>query len=244
VNYLADVLPGLRRLGMPACPQCGTDYTPGRYLTLQACARCGRPRSVRAWTVQFFLPAASLYVWLNAPRMGYGLGMLVLAYFALVFVIDFEHRLILHPTSLAGAIIGLISGFASHGWAATLLGGLGGLAIMLAFYYLGTLVSRLRASRMRAAGQPADDEEALGAGDVILAGILGLVLGWPLIWFSLLLGILLGGLIGLVVMAFMLLSRRYQENVLMIFMPYGPFFIVSTAFILFLPNWISAVVPK
>jgi prepilin signal peptidase PulO-like enzyme (type II secretory pathway) len=97
---------------------------------------------------------------------------------------------------------------------------------------------------MRAAGQPADDEEALGAGDVILAGILGLVLGWPLIWFSLLLGILLGGLIGLVVMAFMLLSKRYQENVLMVFMPYGPFFIVSTAFILFLPNWISAVVPK
>jgi leader peptidase (prepilin peptidase)/N-methyltransferase len=159
-------------------------------------------------------------------------------------VIDLEHRLILHPTSIFGALLGFMAGYAAHGLTATLMGGLGGAAIMLGLYLLGTLVSRWRAGRMRAGGQQPDDEEALGAGDVILAGVLGLVLGWPMIWFSLLLGILLGGLIGLVLMAAMLLSRRYKDNALMVFMPYGPFFIVSTAFILFLPNWISAVVPK
>ncbi len=41
---------------------------------------------------------------------------------------------------------------------------------------------------MQAAGQDADNEEALGFGDVILAGVLGLILGWPFIWFGLLLG--------------------------------------------------------
>jgi leader peptidase (prepilin peptidase)/N-methyltransferase len=245
VNYLADVLPATRRLSHPSCPQCGTPYPWLRYLALQSCTQCGRPRGPRAWIVLAFLPAASLYIWLHAPRMGYALGLLVLAYFALVFVIDLEHRLILHPTSIFGAALGLAAGYAAyHDLAGTLLGGLAGVAIMLAFYYLGTLVSRFRAGRMRAAGQAADDEEALGQGDVILAGILGLVLGWPMIWFSLLLGILLGGLIGILVIALMLLSRRYRQNALMVFMPYGPFFIVSSAFILFLPNWISAVVPK
>jgi len=244
VNYLADVLPATRRLSRPACPQCGTVYPWRRYLALQACTQCGRARGPRAWIVQLFLPAASIYVWAHQPRMGYVLGMLLLAYFALVFVIDLEHRLILHPTSLFGAALGFTAGYTSHGLMDTLKGGLGGAGIMLALYFLGTLISRWRAGRMRAAGQHPDDEEALGAGDVILAGILGLVLGWPMIWFSLLLGILLGGLIGMLLIAFMLLSRRYKNNALMVFMPYGPFFIVSTAFILFLPNWISTVVPK
>lgn len=245
VNYLADVLPVTRRLSHPTCPQCGTPYPWPRYLAFLPCTQCGRGRGMRAWAVQAFLPVGSLYLWSNAPRMGYGFGLLLLAYFALVFVIDLEHRLILHPTSIFGAALGLAAGFASsHSLRGTLLGGVGGLAIMLVFYYLGTLVSRFRAGRMRAAGQAADEEEALGQGDVILAGILGLVLGWPMIWFSLLLGILLGGLIGLLVLALMLFSRRYKQNALMVFMPYGPFFILSTAFILFLPNWISVVVPK
>jgi prepilin signal peptidase PulO-like enzyme (type II secretory pathway) len=244
VNYLADVLPATRRLSSPACPQCRTIYPLQRYLAMQACTQCGRARTPRAWIVQLFLTTAGIYVWTHQPRMGFGLGFVLLAYFALVFVIDLEHRLILHPTSLFGAALGLIAGYRAHGLADTLLGGLGGTAIMLGLYLLGTLVSRWRAGRMRRAGHLPDDEEALGAGDVILAGILGLVLGWPLIWFSLLLGVLLGGLIGMVVVAAMLLSRRYKNNAMMVFMPYGPCLIVSAAFILFLPNWISAVVPK
>ena len=63
----------------------------------------------------------------------------------------------------------------------------------VAFYYFGVLFTRIRTKRMLAMGQEVDDEEALGAGDVILVTVLGLILGWPLIWFGLLLGILLGG---------------------------------------------------
>src|SRR5688572_30980241 len=45
-----------------------------------------------------------------------------------------------------------------------------------------SLVARYRARRMQAAGQADDEEEALGGGDVYLAGVLGLMLGWPFIW--------------------------------------------------------------
>ncbi len=186
----------------------------------------------------------SLYTWFRPHAMGYALGMLLLTYFAVVIVIDLEHRLILHPTSMAGTLLGLGIGIYVNRIIPTLLGGLGGLAIMFVLYYLGVLFSKLRARRLKATGQEADDEEALGAGDVILACVLGFVLGWPLIWFGLLLGILLGGIIGVVLILALILSGRYGKNALMVFIPYGPFFILSAFFILFLPNWIVNVMPR
>ena len=176
--------------------------------------------------------------------MGYALGMILLTYFAIVFVIDFEHRLILHPTSIFGAFFGLGLGIWINGLFSTLIGGLAGLIIMLVFYYLGVLFSRFRARRMQTAGQDSDNEEALGFGDVILAGVLGLTLGWPFIWFGLLLGILLGGLVGVIMVLYLMIAKRYKTEALMVFMPYGPFFITSAFLILFIPTLIAPIVPK
>ncbi len=52
---------------------------------------------------------------------------------------------------------------------------------MFLLYQFGTLVARFRARKMQAAGQADDEEEALGGGDVYLAGVLGLMLGWHFI---------------------------------------------------------------
>ena len=114
---------------------------------------------------------------------------------------------------------------------------------MLSFYLFGMLFARIRARRMRSQGLEADDEDALGYGDVILAGILGFILGWPLIWFGLLLGVLLGGLITLPMLLVMLVRKRYNEDAWMVFIPYGPFFIISTAVILFLPELVRFLLP-
>ncbi len=176
--------------------------------------------------------------------MGYALGLLVLTYFALVVIIDLEHRLILHPTSIGGALLALGVGLRVNGFVRTLEGGLAGLAIMLALYYLGVLFSQYRARKMRAAGQEPDAEEALGAGDVILATILGLLIGWPIIWFALLLGILLGGVVGIVLLTTWVVRGLYGKQALMVFMPYGPYFIMSAFIILFLPNWITGVLGR
>ncbi len=244
VNYFADALPVTRRLSAPACRQCGQAYPLTRYLTFQACPHCGHRMGARPWLVQLAMLAASVYTWIRPHAMGYALGMLLITYFGVVVVIDLEHRLILHPTSIVGAVIALGIGLWLHGPLPTLLGGLAGFGIMLALYYLGVLFSKFRARRLQAAGQPTDAEEALGAGDVILAGILGLVLGWPIIWFALLLGILLGGLVGIVLLGALLLRGLYGKQALMVFMPYGPYFIASAFFILFLPNWIIGVLGR
>ena len=88
------------------------------------------------------------------------------------------------------------------------------------------------------------DEEALGAGDVILAAILGLFLGWPIAWFGLLLGILLGGAISILLLLGLLVSGQYKEKAWMVFIPYGPYFLLSAFLILYLPTWVKAIVPK
>ena len=243
VNYLADVLPITRTLSWPVCHECHQNYRTVDYLALRPCIN-GHRRSRRTWFTAFLVMAASVYIWFEPPeKLGYILGMMLVTYFAVVFVIDLEHRLILHPTSLAGAILGFIVGLTAHDLTSTLIGGFSGLTIMLAFYALGMLFTRYRANRMRAAGHEQDEEEALGAGDVILATILGLILGWPLIWFGLLFGILLGGLVSLLIVVWLVGSRRYKENALMMFIPYGPYFLSSAFLIIFFPGWVAGIVP-
>lgn len=243
-NYLSDVLPVTRKLSRPTCTNCNTAYATTDYLLLRACRKCNQRRSLRTWIVLAFMIALSLYIWTNPPKSGFLLGTILLTYFSVVFVIDFEHRLILHPTSIFGAIFGLGLGWMNHGLVVTLIGGLVGFGIMYALYYLGVLFSKFRARKMQSAGQEADDEEALGGGDVILGGVLGLLLGWPLIWFSLLLGVFVAGLFGVLLIIIMLVRQKYKEQALMMFMPYGPFLIGSAFLIVFVPQLVRAIVPK
>lgn len=243
VNYLADVLPVTRRFSQPTCPQCGALFTWQDHLLFRACPN-GHARRARLWIVQAVLVAMSISAWLNPPsKLGYFPGLVLLAYFGVVFIIDLEHRLILHPTSIFGAVLGLIVGIMAHGIVPTLLGGLGGFLIMLAFYYLGVLFTHFRARRLRAQGLEPDDEEALGSGDVILAAILGLIVGWPLLWLCLLYGILLGGLVSFFLVVWMLISGKYKTNALMTFIPYGPYFVITAGLIVYFPKLLAIIVP-
>lgn len=245
INYVADVLPITRRFSPPVCTHCQSPFSWKEYMTLRPCQRCGRARSLRTWLVQILTTAAFVYYWLYPPKsLGLVLGMLVLIYFGIITVIDLEHRLILHPTSLAGAILGLVAGTYLHGYTLgsgfllgagkSLLGGLFGFGVMFLLYQFGALVARYRARKMQASGQAPDEEEALGGGDVYLAGVLGLTLGWPFIWDALMLGVLLGGLISFLFIVMLLVRRRYSADALMTFIPYGPYFIIGAFYKLFL----------
>jgi len=244
VNYLSDVLPLTRKFSPPTCLHCGTPISWKDYILLQSCPN-GHRRSFRNWTVLLAMIGLNLMIWLTPPsKIGYALGFFLLTYFGVVFVIDMEHRLILHPTSIVGSLLALITGIISHGVTRTLVGGLAGFLFMLVIYYFGVLFSRFRAGRMRSRGLETDDEEALGAGDVILTGVLGLAVGWPLIWFSILLTIMLAGIVGLLSLLYLVIIRKYRENALMVFMPYGPFLLLSAFAIIFLPNLVYLIVPK
>jgi len=243
VNYASDVLPFTRRFSQPVCLHCQTPFSWADYLTLHACRSCGKGRSLRAWLVQILAVASFTYFWLSPSKpLGFWLGAIVLIYFGVITVIDLEHRLILHPTSLFGAILGLIVGtfIYSHKYSLlmsvgqSLLGGLIGFGVMFLLYQFGTLVARYRSQKMQTAGQADDDEEALGGGDVYLLGVLGLMLGKDFILNALILGVLFGGIISLFLIIALLVQRRYSNDALMTFIPYGPYFIVTAFYLLFL----------
>ena len=243
VNYMADVLPYTRNFTKPVCLQCQEPISLRSYFLMQGASGCGHHHSLRTWVTQALGVAAALYVWFNPPlKLGFALGLILLIYLAVVLIIDIEHRLILHPTSLFGAALALILGTLLHGIAPTLIGGLAGFGIMFLLYLFGIQFTRVRAKKMTAKGIEQDEEEALGFGDVNLAGILGLLLGWPVIWFGLLLGILAGGAISLLIVIYMLIARKYKDDAFMVFIPYGPYFILSSFALIYLPTWIKTII--
>jgi len=243
VNYASDVLPFIRRFSQPTCPHCQTPYSWADYLTLRPCRSCGKRRSLRTWLVQILAVAAFLYFWLIPSKvLGFWLGAIVLIYFGVITVIDLEHRLILHPTSIFGAVLGLTVGIYIHtkavgllgGVSKTLLGGLIGFGVMFLLYQVGAFFARLRAKKLQAAGQADDEEEALGGGDLYLLGVLGLLVGSNAIWGVLLVGAVLGGLVAILLIIALLIRRRYVSDALMTFIPYGPYFIIVAFYVLFL----------
>ena len=242
VNYVSDVLPVTRRFSQTTCSHCQASFAWVDYLTLHACRNCGTRRSLRTWIVQIVSIASFTYFWLFPPfGLGLPLSLIVLTYFGVIIVIDLEHRLILHPTSRVGAVLGLIVGTYLYskngdivsGLLTSVVGGIAGFGIMFGLYQLGTLVARFRSRKMRAAGQTEDDEEALGFGDIFLTGVLGLMLGWPNIVLGITAGALVGGVIGLLALLGHLIQKRYSENSLMTFIPYGPSLVLGAFYILY-----------
>jgi leader peptidase (prepilin peptidase)/N-methyltransferase len=229
VNYLADVLPWKRKLVRPFCPSCDATQALTNYLVFpRRCPHCATPRSWRTWVLELVYISLALWSWDHpANKLGFWAGWLVLLYFGVIIVIDVEHRLIMHPVSWVGVMLGLGVGFIRNGWLETLIGGAAGYGVMWLFYWLGESIMR-RLARLR--GRTLNDV-ALGYGDVNLSGVLGLMLGWPLILPGLVLAVLIGGLVSLVYLVVMLLMRRYQ---LFTALPYGPFLIAGAFVFLFL----------
>ena len=228
VNYLADVLPVTRRFSHPACPNCQTQFSWYHYLLFHNCGTCGTPRKWRPLVIQAVLTVVAALLWIF-PRPGFPFAMafILFIFLSLVFVIDLEHRLILHPVSLVGALLALGIGVYLHGILTTLIGGAVGFGVMLAFYFIGELYVRYM-SKKRGINT---DEVALGFGDVNLSGILGLLLGWPLISAGLLFAVLAGGLISLFIIVGMLVAKKYKAFTAI---PYAPFLIMSALYLLYI----------
>ena len=233
VNYLSDMLPRYRKVGSPICPHCGemTDWK--FYYSFSACGDCGAGPTRRHWIVLITLPVLAVLVrFFPPPVLGNGWEILWLVYFALVVIIDLEHRLILHLVSLFGAVLGFLNGTIAHGFLNTLIGGAAGFGIMLLFYFLGELFIRFLAKRR----SEEINEVALGFGDVNLAGILGLILGWPGVIGGLVLAIILGGIASGLFLIVQLIRKEYQAYQAL---PYGPFLVASVILLLYISSFTS-----
>ena len=236
VNYIADVLPINRRLSKPLCLTCGHEHGWIDYLYwYRPCPSCGIHPSRRTWLVNILFVGLSLWLWFRPqPNFSYIIGLLLLIYFGVVTVIDLEYRLIMHPTSIFGAIFGFLIGVDLHGIRSTILGGLVGFGVMFMIYYFGRLFMRWLARRR---GNVTDDE-AIGFGDVNLSGIVGLMLGWPGIIAGLFLTIIIAGAVSLIYIIMKLITRRYQAFMAI---PYGPFLVASTILLLYFIDALRAV---
>ncbi len=244
VNFLADVLPNTLKLSRPVCAHidCRQPFNWLDYLFLKRCQKCNRTRSLRSYLIIILMLTTAVYLWKVPPGgIGFTGGLIIITYLITVAIVDLEHRIILKSLSIVGLIIGALTGIIMQGWSSSLIGGAAGFAIMGLFYLCGLLFTRLRSRRM--GKRSIDNEEALGSGDVTLATILGLLLGWPLIWFCLLMGVFIAGIVSVIILAGLLISKRYGQKALMVFIPYGPPFILSAVLIVYFPHWMAYLAP-
>jgi len=230
VNLFLDNLPYSRNMLKPHCANCHQPIGWGSWLGFKSCLHCGRKRSARTWIVFGVMVAASVWMNYSPPGMlGYWLGLGLLAYFMLVFVMDLENHAIVFSVTGLGAIIGLALGWHLWGIVSTLIGGAFGFFVMYLFYQLGRLYGRWLIKRRGIEM----DEDTLGFGDVTISGVIGFMLGWPQIVGGLLLGVFLGGLISGLIILISVLRKKYQPNMSV---AYAPFLVIGAMIFLFIPN--------
>jgi leader peptidase (prepilin peptidase) / N-methyltransferase len=241
LNYLADVLPYVRQSPAPFCIKCGKEMTLKNYfLWPRKCRFCAAKRPWRTWIVEFLALVAAVWLWLAPPdRFGFFVGLVLLLYFGLIVIIDIERRLILHWVSLTGLVIGLGLGVWTHGISETLLGGAVGFATMLILFYAGKVILKL-VTRKHAEAEE-EKREALGFGDVILGGIIGLILGINVILWGLVFAVFFGGIYSFLFLILLVISKRYK---MLSVIPYGPFLIASAVFILYFPKVAALLTPR
>lgn len=225
VNWLADWLPAdhpQRKLiaANATCSSCSaahrTDYWCALWHFLRhrrVCPECNlRPR---LRPVLVILAAPALLVTLAHQTSGnmarFGSVALVGSIFLLITIIDLEHHLILVKVSApSAALIGVAAGLTA-GWPTTLLGGLVGFSMMLAVYAAGVLLFK---------------GHGMGAGDVVLSGLVGLAIGADRVLLALVMAMFAGGAVAWMLLAWGVVrgqSIRSQR------LPYGPFIVLGAS---------------
>jgi len=228
LNYLADVLPQTRKFTPATCQHCETRRSAVDFLLMRPCRKCQTRRTARDWVVMLAaLIGVTLLAIIPPPAIGFWISLVIFLYLAVVFIIDVEHRAILHEVSLVGAILAIPFGLWLNGWQDTLIGFAVGSGVMLGLYYFGILFNRWMSKRR---GQEMD-EVALGFGDVILSAVLGIMLGWPRIIVCLFTAIVLGGLISGLYILVMVLRKRYQAFTAI---PYAPFLVIAAVILIYM----------
>ena len=194
---------------------------------------CPTAHKIRIILVEIIFVFLTMWLWISPPeRVEFWWGFPVLIYFAIVVVMDVEYRVVLHPISFAGVVLGSIVGIYRHGLLITLAGGIIGFTIMYVLYKFGEIfmrwVNRRRGDQI--------DEVALGFGDVNMAGVVGLFLGWPPIILGLLFAIFSGGGFSILFVIVSLFLRKFRAFAAL---PYAPFLALAALLMLFFPNEVA-----
>ena len=222
LNLCIDRLPNDKSIVKPRshCDNCNTtlkaaDLVPIlSYLWLRGrCRYCGARIPLRNLLVEIACGAIfAALAWHYGLHQELAFAVVYAGLFIVIFVIDLEQGLVLNSLIVAGAVLAFAFSFFQGGFEefwprvgpgitlSALLGGALGFGIMLLPY----LISR----------------GGMGAGDVKLAGFIGLVVGFPQVLAALLVGIVAGGIVAILLLVFKL--RKRKEAI-----PFGPFIAVG-----------------
>ena len=164
------------------------------------CPHCGNERPKRLPALEFsivLLFTLSAYLVRDEPVLVL-IAWLYITFLLTVLVIDYKHRRVLNIMLGPAAIVILLLSFLpmTPEPLNALLGG----SVGFGFFFLLALVGR----------------GALGAGDVKLAGVIGLMTGYPGVLTALILGVIFGGVAALL----LLLSKRAGRKSKMAYAPY------------------------
>lgn len=122
--------------------------------------------------------------------------------------------------SIFGLVLFSIYGILLNGVRTTLLGGIAGFAILLAFYGFGILYAKM----VRKSPNVDSGEVMFGFGDVYVGTFLGLFVGWPLVIPTVVIGMLLAGIFSVFHIVIQIITQRYQRYS---GIPLSPFFIIA-----------------
>lgn len=217
VNWLATILPAMRTTP-PAEDEEAPPPPPVQKRPL-----------VRIIIVEIVLALSGAYLWWRyGGSAEFGIMLFYMTLFALIAVIDIEHRLVLNVVMFPAFVIALLEVIISPRIDA--MQGLSGYAVaqivVMGFFLLGQVYLWIINARR---DQPVT-EVAFGFGDVTLATFCGLVVGYPDVFAMLLLMVLAGGLSSLIYFVSRLLpSREYRAHTPL---PYGPSIIVAAIVVL------------
>ena len=223
LNVCIDRLPVGRSLVYPPsqCDACqhrlsSKDLIPVfSYLWLRGrCRYCGARISRRVPLVEIL---SGIFFFLAFWRFGLSAEFAITAFWGCVFLvimfIDWEHKLILNKVTFPAAVVALIilavDSFLPEPVLLrnlillpepSILSGVIGGAIGFVFFFIVFLIN----------------PKGMGAGDVKMAGLIGLVTGFPLVIVALFIGIVIGGIAAVMLL---LLRRKGRKDII----PYGTF---------------------
>ena len=225
LNVCIDRLPAGRSLVRPPsrCDACQHNLSPKdlvpvfSYLWLRGrCRYCRTPVPLRSLWVELGSGLLFVYIyWHYGLSVEFAVTAFYCSLFVVLMVIDMEHKLILNKITYPAAVAALIiSAFRPQlgiveialpwpiiangitGMATSLIGGATGFI----FFLIPFLVY----------------PRGMGAGDVKMAGLIGLIMGFPLVLVALFIGIIIGGVAAVILLLFKIKKRKDA-------IPYGAF---------------------
>ncbi len=218
LNLCSDRLPRDQSIIRPGsrCDSChrslkAIDLVPVfSYVWLRGrCRYCGAGIPIRLPVLEFATAVIfGLLAWHYGLSLELAIALIYASLFLLIFAIDLEQGLILNVVVLPAVVLAFVFSFFWAGFdefwpevgpgfvVSSLLGGATGFGLMMLPY----LISR----------------GGMGAGDVKLAALIGLVTGFPLVLVALLVGIVAGGLVAATLLVSRLVRRKDP-------IPFGPF---------------------